>query len=328
VENDPRIVCVGSNLESQVILDGLLDLKANIVGLVTLPPKSGITVSDYVDLHQLCRDKSIRVIDTEDINGRDTIKSLESLAPDYIFTLGWSQLFKKNLLAIPRRFVVGSHPSPLPEGRGRAPIPWTILQESKKGAVTLFRMEQGVDSGPILIQKWFDMPERPYAMDVYLIAARTLKNAYCKLYDEIKIGNCTETVQDLSKASFRAKRLPEDGHIDFSKNAEEIERLIRAVSEPYPGAFTFYGGRRVSIWRASADKVPPYLGTIGQILTKREEKLVVQGGDRAVWVWKFTIDGESVDPSFFDIGSKFGFNLEIELISLRRELESLKKRIR
>ena len=114
-------MCIGSNLESRVVLEGLIAGGAQIAGLVTLPGCSS-AVSDHVDLHPLCEEHGIETIDTTDINSWPTIKAIGRLEPDYLYTLGWSQLFGDELLSVPARYVVGSHPSPLPEGRGRAPV--------------------------------------------------------------------------------------------------------------------------------------------------------------------------------------------------------------
>ena len=87
------------------------------------------------------------------MNAVETIKAIEALRPDYIYTLGWSQLFREAFIKTPSRYVVGSHPSELPAGRGRAPVPWTILQGHRQSAVTLFRIDVGVDSGPDSMSK-------------------------------------------------------------------------------------------------------------------------------------------------------------------------------
>ena len=121
-------------MESDVALRGLIKNKVNVVSLVTLPSKESIGVSDYIDLHPLCESNDIKTIDTKDINSVETCTQIKNEEPDYIFVLGWSQIFKEELLNIPNEFVVGSHPSPLPDGRGRAPVPWTIIQEKKKSA--------------------------------------------------------------------------------------------------------------------------------------------------------------------------------------------------
>ena len=97
----PRIICVGANIESDVALRGLIKKKVNVVSLVTLPPEESDGVSDYVDLHPFCSTNNINTIDTRDINSTETCLHIKNENPDYIFVLGWSQIFKENLLNIP-----------------------------------------------------------------------------------------------------------------------------------------------------------------------------------------------------------------------------------
>lgn len=300
-----RIVCVGANLESRVAIEGLWQVGAKIVALVTLPSNKQNEVCDYVDLSPWCEEQGIKVIETLDINSQNTLQEIKAQRPDYIFTLGWSQLFREEVLKIPLGFVVGSHPSPLPYGRGRAPVPWTILEGQNESAVTLFRMEIGVDSGDILCQKWFKIPDRVYATDLYDIVSVNLKEVYCDLFLSIKEDSVTTTPQDMSKATYRPKRTPEDGIIDFDSSAEEVDRLVRAVSRPYPGAFTYYESRKVHIWNAVPSDTLVSTGEIGEILNRVENKLLVQTGEGSVWIWNFTICGEEIPSETFAVGSQF-----------------------
>jgi methionyl-tRNA formyltransferase len=326
-KNGPRVVCVGANLESEIALQGLLALGANVVGLVTAPPQAPGGISDYVDLHALCAAHDVATIDTEDINAPETLTEIAALAPDYIFTLGWSQLFGADLLKLPTKFVLGSHPSPLPEGRGRAPVPWTILQGHTRSAVTIFRMDAGVDAGAILCQRWFGVPPRAYAMDVYNLVAANLREGYCELYQAFADGRETpESVQDISRATHRAKRTAAEGHLDFTRPAAELDALIRAVSQPYPGAYTYFDGRKIEIWRTDLDDAPPYVGATGQILAKRQGRVLVQAGDAPLWLSDFTNEGRPVSLKELPLNARFGFRLEDEIFRLRQEIEQLKNR--
>jgi len=317
-------VCIGSNLESRVVLEGLIAGGAQIAGLVTLPGCSS-AVSDHVDLHPLCEEHGIETIDTTDINSWPTIKAIGRLEPDYLYTLGWSQLFGDELLSVPARYVVGSHPSPLPEGRGRAPVSWTILQGCDRSAVTLFRMDIGVDSGPILCQKWFSVPPRGYASDIYELVADNLRDAFCELHEAQRSGTVVpERVQSTEGSSYRAKRTPADGHIDFQQSAETIETLVRAVSQPYPGAYSYYEGTKVVFWRASLQEIPNCVGTPGQILLKRNGRLLVQAGDGPLWLFDSTVEGGPECDIVFGVGHRFGYAVEDELHRLQNELARMR----
>ena len=321
----PRIICVGANIESDVALRGLIKKKVNVVSLVTLPSEESDGVSDYVDLHPFCSTNNIKTIDTNDINSTETCLHIKNENPDYIFVLGWSQIFKENLLSIPNEFIVGSHPSPLPEGRGRAPVPWTIIQEKKESAITLFKMSKGVDSGEILVQKYFEVPTNSYASELYNVVAENLRDAFSEIYDNIISNKIEFKVQDLKKSTYRGKRTPSDGFLNFEKSAYDIEKLIRAVSEPYPGAYTYYQNQKITIFRANNDEVTSYHGTKGQILAKKNNAIMVQAGDRPIWLSKFFINGKEVSSKYFKLGEKLGYHLEDELFALKKEISALKK---
>ncbi|GIT30626.1 MAG: hypothetical protein Ct9H300mP1_26720 [Planctomycetaceae bacterium] len=99
-----------------------------------------------------------------------------------------------------------------------------------------------------------------------------------------------ERVQPSEGSSYRARRTPADGHIDFRPSAETIERLVRAVSHPYPGAYSYYGGTKVVFWRASLQGIPNHVGTPGQILLSKDGRLLVQAGDRPLWLFDAMVE--------------------------------------
>ncbi|MCK0743675.1 methionyl-tRNA formyltransferase [Chromohalobacter nigrandesensis] len=319
----PRIVCVGANLESEVSLKCLIRNGVNITGLVTLPTSFSETVSDYRDLHGLAYEAGIPVIETNDINSHQTLDELRNFNPDYLFVLGWSQILKSQALSVVSGFVVGSHPTPLPQRRGRAPIPWTILDGADSSAVTLFKMSSKVDDGPILVQKRFDIPERPKAMDVYQLAAKALSNAFIDLHEQIVAGEVVETTQYCEEASYRGKRTPQDGFIDFCLPAKDVDCLIRAASAPYPGAYFFYKGNKVVVWDCDIYDGPERVGRSGQILAKQDSALVVRAADNCLLLRSFEIEGKSLPLSYFDLGDVFNYRVEDELHELKQRVAKL-----
>jgi methionyl-tRNA formyltransferase len=323
----PSIVCIGSNLESKSALHALIAKSANIVAVVTRFTGNSGGVSDYVDLHPLCDQHGIETIDSLDVNSSATLDRMETLQPDYIFTLGTSQLFGGSLLAIPKHFVVGSHPSLLPAGRGRAPVPWTILQGLTSSAVSFFRMAVKADEGDILLQRKFDIPNNSYAIDVYTLVADNLAAGFCEIYAQIAQSTVEFIPQDSEAYSYRCKRTPADGLIDFRASAAIIETLIRAVSYPYPGAYFYYQSKKVEVWRAALEGIPNYEGTPGQILLKRGNNLLVQTGDGGIWLSEFSNSGELLPITEFRIGDRLNFRVQDEIYTIKRELAELRKRL-
>lgn len=320
-----KVVCIGSNLESEIALKCLLQEGCDIAALITRPPQNAGNVSDYVDLHPLCEKYGIKTIDTVNVNAAETIEKVAKLKADYLFTLGWSQLFSGEFLGLFSRGVIGSHPTKLPLGRGRAPVPWTVLQELGESAVSFFFMDEGVDSGALLLQKTFKIPPRPYAWDVYQLVAENLGQGFRQIYQQLAMNNRLEELdQDVSRATYTAKRTRTDGLLDFNKTSKEIDLLVRAVSYPYPGAYTFYKDGRVSFNQCRIVEANDYLGEPGQILEIGEEGIRVKTSDSSVWLSAMQLDdGSPVYGDYFKLHARLGYRLEEEIYRLKERLKRL-----
>ena len=162
----PKIYCIGSNLESYACLKYLVERDCSIHTLITLPSGKAKHVSDYYDLHDYCEEHGIATLDTTNVNDEQTIKLLKEQQPDFLFTFGWSQIFKEDFISCFSQFIIGTHPSKLPYGRGRAPLPWTILEGLEESAVSFFKIDKGVDTGSILSQRTFKIPKGAYVQEL------------------------------------------------------------------------------------------------------------------------------------------------------------------
>ena len=172
------VVCVGSNIESLVCLRKFKDNNIHIAGLVTLEFQQQRRGSDYRDLVPFCIENDISFFRTKNINSIQTKGWLKSFNPDVIFILGWSQILDLELIDLPKKYIIGSHPSDLPYGAGRAPVVWTILEELKKSAVSFFKISNEVDAGNLVLQKHFHIPERSDSTLLYNLVAMNLSEGF------------------------------------------------------------------------------------------------------------------------------------------------------
>ena len=184
------------------------------------------------------------------------IEAIKEYRIDWMFIIGWSQIAKKELLYAPKKGCIGMHPTLLPEGRGRASIPWAILKELDKTGVTMFRLDEGVDTGDILGQVEIMLDQAVDATELY----NRVINAHICLIEEYweDLVNNTITLmpQDNSKATEWPGRNPKDGRLKPEMTVKEAERLVRAVTHPYPGAFYISGSKKITIWSARISKKP------------------------------------------------------------------------
>lgn len=275
-----RIALVGAVESSLVALRAFIEKGQAPLGVVTLPLAKASRHSDFVDLRPAAAAQGVPLIEAANINSPDAIAQIRQLNTDFIFVIGWSQICGPEFLRVPRQGCIGYHPSLLPENRGRAVIAWTILQELKRSGGSLFWLAEGVDSGDLLIQR-----ELAVAPDE---TARTLMDKHLQLLREVlrdaldmlADGNRPRITQDASKATYCAQRTAADGWIDWTQPARGVWKLTRAAGKPYPGAFTVYSGRKLTVWAADLAADRPFWGMPGQIQEITPAGALVQCGDR------------------------------------------------
>jgi len=221
-----------------------------ISAAVTLGDDIAPSKSGRVNLDEHCRTQSIPLYKTANINSRECIDWLIGHDLDWLFVIGWSQIARRQVLDTAVRGAIGMHPSLLPIGRGRAAIPWAILKQLPETGVSLFQLSEGVDSGPLLRQERIPLDPRETATTLYAkveVAHRKLIRHAWPLIEE---GLLTPVAQDETISTVWPGRTSEDGRLNARMSVEEADRLIRATTRPYPGAFLDRGNERLRIWRA------------------------------------------------------------------------------
>ncbi len=253
----------------------------SVAAVVTLPLELAGRHSDFIDLAADTRAADARLIRCRDVNAPDVLEELRRLRPDFIFVIGWSQICKPAFLATAPQRVIGFHPAPLPRLRGRAVIPWTILLDEKITASSLFWIDGGVDTGPLLLQRFLHVAPDETAGSLYRRHLLALEELLVEALPRLGRGDAPRIAQDERFATTAAKRGPEDGEIDWTKPAAEAWRLVRAVGRPYPGAFTLSGGEKLVIWAGEPrpDSVRCAAALPGQVIARDESTFVVRCGD-------------------------------------------------
>lgn len=301
---DPRIVLAGSVNSSKKTLEKLIEHDMNITGVLGLSPESAKNVSGYNDLRPLAEKHSLAFRYFKNINNDATIQFIKEAKPDLLFVIGLSQLIKKELINLPSSGCVGYHPTMLPQGRGRAAIAWIIFGKAKPAA-TFFMIDDGVDSGDIIGQLPVSLNGDEYPQEVIDKIMAGISKLLDDLLPNIKKGVINPQKQDESEATYLGRRKPEDGFINWAKPASEIALLVRAVSKPLPGAFTFLSGKKLIIWKADAIKTNKYIGEPGRIAAIKGDAILVHTGNGVLKIEEF----EGIDFNELTVGKKLGLNI-------------------
>ena len=235
-----KTIVIGSVVSSEVVLQKMIESNYPVDYVFSLDEQYAKDVSGYRPIHKLARQNQIPYKTFRKIEDSKNVEIIRQLKPDYIFVVGLSQLVKSDILEAASKGVIGFHPTPLPKFRGRAAMVWQVLLGVHESKCTMFLLDEGMDSGDILIQEPYIIEDTDYAKDIERKMCDAIGRMTEKLLPQLLEGTIQPVKQKEEEATYLLKRTPEDGRIDWGQPSEKIQRLIRAVSRPYPGAFSDY----------------------------------------------------------------------------------------
>lgn len=199
---------------------------------------------------QLCAEHNLPVFAPTDVNHLLWVERIQKMAPDFIFSFYYRDMLNQSILDIPRLGAFNLHGSLLPRYRGRAPANWVLVHGETETGVTLHKMLKRPDAGDIVAQMVVPIAEDDTALTLHNKLRDATASLLSTTLPAMKAGDIVLRVQDESKASYFGRRTSADGEIHWHKSAYEIYNLVRAVTQPYPGAFSFAGDRKIIIWQA------------------------------------------------------------------------------
>jgi methionyl-tRNA formyltransferase len=245
-----NLVLVGSVSSSHAALDALLRAGVDVAGVCAVDPSQAERISDYRDLRPLAEAAGVPCVSFVKISEPAVEAFLRDHPADMVWVIGLSQLFPDAMIERFPAGGVGFHPTMLPQGRGRAPVAWTMLL-GNPAAVSLFYLTAEADAGDLIAQREVPVLPDDYSEDLIARTNVVLGEVVTELAPLIAAGRLPRTPQDHAKATHYARRTPADGIIDWTRGTDYIYRLIRAAGRPYPGAFTHRDdGAKLTIWRA------------------------------------------------------------------------------
>jgi methionyl-tRNA formyltransferase len=231
-----KAVFVGAVESSAALLSALFATPLAISAVATLPLEAGCKRhADFADLAPLCgaRDVPCHRLETDEQLERLMLEC----RPDLLLVWGWSRLVPASVVGAARLGGIGFHPAPLPVGRGRHPLIWSIVLGLSESAVTFFRLAERADAGEILLQRRFALADDEDARSLMDKVIAEACAAVPELVDRIVAeGRLNGEPQDERATVIWRKRSPADGRIDFRMTAGAVDRLVRALTRPYPGA--------------------------------------------------------------------------------------------
>ena len=302
-----RILIFGYHNICHVCLEELLRLNEKVIGVVTHrdDPDENIW---FKSVHDLAVRNKIPVFFPSDVKDSSFYETVKKLDPEIIFSFYYRYIIPENILKIPRYGSINLHGSLLPKYRGRCPVNWVLVNGEKVTGVTLHYMEKSPDTGDIISQKEVPISDDDDAFTLFNKITEAAHILFRETWPLIKSGKSGRIPQDTTKATYFSGRKPEDGLISWKKNSADIHNLIRAVTHPYPGAFTFCNGKKLFIWKSvlmsntvDCNKLP---GTVLKV--DKTNGMVVRTGTNCIGIksLQFQVEEETSGEKLYNIFSQ------------------------
>ncbi|MEQ9406231.1 MAG: methionyl-tRNA formyltransferase [Fuerstiella sp.] len=246
-----RIGWVGVHAEGIPALQAVCEADYDVVGMATLRQEKADRRCGSADYEAVCERYDIPLAEIDHINDPASVQLLQSWNCDLLVVLGWGQILGPEALRTARIGVVGAHASLLPHNRGSAPVNWAIIRNESQTGNSLIWLTDEVDSGHLIDQRAFDISAYDTCQTIYEQVAESNREMLLDLCLQLAAGERPGQAQRHSDEPVLPRRRPQDGLIDWNTGTEQIYNMVRALTRPYPGAFTVLHGRTLKIWQAA-----------------------------------------------------------------------------
>ena len=270
---DSKIVICGCTEAGFETLEFLLEQNITISYIVSLDNKQAKrwNVSGYCSFEKLSKKYNVPIYypKSYSLKEKDDLDFFQHHSFDLLILGGWQRLIPDNILSTLKIGGIGVHGSSemLPKGRGRSPVNWSLIEGKNKYILQLFLMTPGIDDGDILDFQTFDINKWDTCRTVYYKISVVQKRKLLELIPKL-IKNEFKRIPQTGEPTFYPKRTPQDGLINWNQNSEKLFDFIRAITKPYPGAFSYLDNKKIKIWKAQPfdNKITYDQNKVGQIV--------------------------------------------------------------
>lgn len=287
-----KIVFMGTPVFAVPVLEMLVEGGHEILAVVTQPdkPKGRGKSVQFTPVKELALEYGITVYQPEKVRENTFFEVLKQLAPDAIVVAAFGQILSKRILDLPKYGCINVHASLLPRLRGAAPIQWSVIDGDQKSGITIMQMNEGIDTGDILLQEEILLDKKETGGSLFARLAKISGPLLLHALELARKGELKPMKQEESGATYSKMLDKELGKLDFTQPADVLERLIRGLN-PWPSAYTFLEGKTLKIW--DADVTEGKQGAKpGEVIKADKKSFTIQTGDGALKVQELQLEGK------------------------------------
>lgn len=270
-------------------LKELIESEHDVIAVIAQPdrPKGRGHRLSPPPIKVLAEKFNIPVLQPEKIKTDEFLRELKELNPEVICVTAYGKIIPKSILELPEHGCINVHPSLLPKYRGAAPVNWTIINGEKVTGVTIMQMDEGMDSGDILLIREVQIGDDDDAETMLERLSHIGAEMLVETLSLLGREKLEPVKQDESKVTYAPMLQKSDGEIKWGKTAGEIRNLIRGLT-PWPGTFTKLGDKTLKIYKAN---IHEGRGRPGEIIESGKNSMIVATGDGALEILELQIEG-------------------------------------
>lgn len=300
-----KVLFMGTPEIAATVLEAIINSKHEVVGVVTQedkPKGRGKTLA-MPPVKEMALAHNIEVFQPHIIKEEGAINRLREFGADIFVVAAYGKILSKEILEMPKYGCINVHASLLPKYRGAAPIQWSIIDGEKLTGITIMQMDEGLDTGDMLFKSVVEITDDDTADSLYDKLSVCGASLITEALDRIEEGDLHPIKQDGTQATY-AKILDKSlGRLCFSKDADEIERLVRGLNS-WPGTFTYINGKNLKIWETALTDMPSN-GEPGTVHSVEGGRLFVNTGSNALELLTVQLEGKKrMDVKSFMLGYK------------------------
>ncbi len=317
-----RILFFGDGAWSTNSLQRLVQEKWQLLGVVVRAKPSASTLLEAAE------SLGLPIFQPAKVNDPDFVTQVAALRPDLNLSVSYDQILRRPILNIAPKGFVNFHAGRLPYYRGRSVINWAIINGETEIGLTAHYMDEGIDTGDIVLQRTLPIGWTDTYGDVLHRVTAAFPDLVSDTVKLILASKVKRVRQSHLVGTYFHKRKAGDEWLDWSDTSRNLHNKVRAITRPGPGARTLLDGETVTIWQAFYDRSwPSYIGTPGQIVSHSSGQGVqVKTGDATLLVEKVQVKGGEVTTPTWPIGTRLGMSSRSHLLSLESRLETLERK--
>lgn len=289
----PRIVFMGTPDFAVPSLKALVENRHNVLSVITQPDRQKGRGRKVIPspVKQVAADYGLEILQPEKVSSPDFCEEIRSRGPDLFVVVAFGQILKADFLNIPSWGALNLHASLLPGYRGAAPIHCVVLNNEKKTGLTAMKMDEGLDTGPILLQEEVTILPEETAGQLHDRLSEISGPFLLKTLQELSKGRLYAHPQEESSATYASKIDRHMSHVKWDQSAQAVSALIRAL-DPWPGAFSTVGKKNIKLFSSRVMDENRVEGIPGRVIGHSEEGLEVETATGTVQIRELQAPGK------------------------------------